>query len=206
MKPVRAAKRRNSWMSLGLLVTVGALVAVFLYSAWTNYVLSHEIEQLKLKAQHLRFGADQQKYFFGEFKNSTDGTITTLDSSLKKLNGDHASFEMKATRKLTNISEYIVVVEKELTETKLGMQQTQTKVDAVESYAQNTYKGLNTLGEQSQDLIKQHPTINLADHCSTESVQCTAPSSKQGSYWKSCQTSKVTLNLPVRATVHVHAI
>ncbi len=111
-------------MSLGLLVTVGALVAVFLYSVWTNYVLSHEIEQLKLKAQHLRSVADQQKYFFGEFKNSTDGTITTLDSSLKKLNRDHASFEKEATEKFTNFSEKIAIVAKELTETKLGMQQT----------------------------------------------------------------------------------
>ncbi len=193
---------RNSWMPLALLITVGALAVVFLYNVWTNHVLSHEIEQLKLKAQLLRFGAYQQKHFFGEFKNSTHGTITELDSSLKKLNGDHSSFKLEATVNLTNLSEKIVEVEKELTETKLDLQQTQTKVDAVDSYAQNTYKGLNNLGEQFQDLIKQHPTINLADHCSTESMQCTAPSTKQGSYWKSCQTSKATLNLPVRVTVH----
>ena len=205
-------------MLLSLLVVVGALAVVFLYGFWTNHVLSHEIELLNIEALNSRMEADQLRYAFRKLNLSIKGMVTGMNSSLQenresfegndqvlshsermdKLENMLASLrrELEAS-KLVHLqsnsgSNETQVMQKSLEKLAIELHQTQTKVNSVKSFADNSYKGLNSLGEQVQEHIKRHQSesdgVSLNNLCSTHRQSCIVPSSRQGQYWKSCRT------------------
>lgn len=185
MKPVRVVKPRNNAVLLALLGIAGIVAIVFLYNLWTNHVWTHEIERLKTKATNLYLVVEQQKTALSELKNRFGDLNVESNSSL--LSNDNAT-----------LLEKLNALKDEVTKTKLDLQ---TNVDSVKSYAENTYQGLNNLGERFQNYIKE-AQVNLADHCSMQIEHCSVPSSSnQGSYWKSCRTSRAKLSVPVRTMV-----
>lgn len=189
MKPVRVVKRRNRAVLLALLVIVCAVAIVFLYTLWTNHVWSREIYQLKHKASNLYSVIEHQRNEFRELQNALGESNSSL------LNNEKGNI---------TFLEKIAALQDEMTEMRSDMHQMRTKVDSVKSYAENTYQGLNNLGERFEKYIRDSRVVNLADHCSTETEQCSVPSSSnQGKYWKSCRTVKVGLNIPVRISVIV---
>lgn len=192
MKPVRVVNRRSNALLLLLLVVVGTVALVFLYSLWTNHVYSQEINQLNSKAADLYLDIEQQKTEIANLKSLFDDSNMT--SNISVLNtGNEAKGNSTLLEKLT------AAFDDKITQTKLDLQ---SKLDSVKSYAANTYQGLNNLGEQFQKHIEKPLVVDLADQCSAQVEHCTVPSSSsQGKYWKSCRTSRVELSIPVRLTV-----
>lgn len=218
MKTVRAVRMRDNAMLLLLLVVGGALAVVFLYELWTNHVRNHEIEQLNEEALNSRMEADQLRYAFRKLNLSIKGMVTGINSSLQE---NRKAFEgndqvLSDSERMDKLENMLASLGKELEASKLvhfqsnsglnetqvmqnsveklaiELHQTQTTVKSVKSFADNSYKGLNTLGEQLQEHIKGHQSesngVSLSNLCSTHRQSCTVPSSRQGQYWKSCRT------------------
>ena len=165
----RVGRRRQQAVMLGMLVVVCALAAVFLYNVWTTHVFCSEIEQLSSEVRNLQYETDALKSAYEDQKNSTKRTIDTR------------------------------AMVKSIDELSTRLQQTQSAINSLKNFAENTHKGLGSLGEQVNEHLSQphHLTFDLDSLCSTQREQCTVPSSRQGGYWKSCRTHATALNQAV---------